>query len=114
MARTPQEIFSHHIDALKNGDLDELVADYGDDSVLITAQGVARGKAQVRAAFSKLFAAESADAFEIRNQIFEGDALLLEWALDAPTARVEGNDTFIFADDLIRVQTISRSVQPRR
>jgi hypothetical protein len=33
MARTPQEIFGHHGKALMDGDLDEIMADYGPDSV---------------------------------------------------------------------------------
>ena len=41
MARTPQEIFAHHAEALIAGDLDGIVADYADDAVFIT--GVRRG-----------------------------------------------------------------------
>jgi hypothetical protein len=32
MARSPQEIFKHHAEALIAGDLDEIVADYTDDA----------------------------------------------------------------------------------
>lgn len=34
--RTPQEVFAHHGQALAAGDLDEIVADYADDSFVIT------------------------------------------------------------------------------
>ena len=40
MARTPQEVFAHHVQALGAGDLDEIVADYAEDAVLITPAGV--------------------------------------------------------------------------
>jgi hypothetical protein len=33
MARSPQEIFKHHAEALIAGDLDEIVADYTDDGI---------------------------------------------------------------------------------
>ena len=37
MTRTPQEVFAHHGKALAAGDLDEIVVDYTDDSVVITS-----------------------------------------------------------------------------
>ena len=40
MARSPQEIFKHHAEALMAGDLDEIVADYTDDAVVITPRVV--------------------------------------------------------------------------
>ena len=51
MARTPQEIFGHHATALIAGDIDGIVADYADDALFITPQGVLRGKDGVRAGF---------------------------------------------------------------
>ena len=35
MTRTPQEIFQHHGSALIAGDIDEIVADYTDDAVIL-------------------------------------------------------------------------------
>lgn len=113
MARTPQEIFAHHAQALADGDLDEVIADYSDDAVMITAAGVARGKDGVRAAFTQLFAATSNANFEKKNEIYAGDVMLLEWVLESPEARLDGNDTFVFADGLIRAQTISYSAHPK-
>ena len=34
MTRAPQEVFAHHGKALAAGDLDEIVADYAEDSVV--------------------------------------------------------------------------------
>ena len=113
MARTPEEIFKHHIQALVGRDMDALIADYADDSVFITGQGVARGKAGIRAGFEKLFGDMAGDAaFDTKTQIFEGDVLFLEWVLESPAARTEGADTFVFGDDVIRVQTVTHSVHP--
>ena len=52
MTRTPQEVFAHHGKALAAGDLDEIVADYADDSVVISPAGVAHGKDGIRKAFA--------------------------------------------------------------
>ncbi|WP_409435603.1 nuclear transport factor 2 family protein [Mycobacterium sp. SMC-14] len=113
MARTPQEIFDHHLQALLARDVDELLADYTDESELITAAGVARGSSGIRAAFSQLSAALADATFEIKSQTYSGTVLLLEWTLDAPDSRVDGVDTFLFGDDSIRVQTISQQVRPK-
>jgi ketosteroid isomerase-like protein len=113
MTRTPQEIFAHHTHALVAGDIDELVADYTDDCVLITAEGVARGKDGVRAAFGKLLANQADTVFDTKTEVFDGNVLLLEWVLDSPAARTEGVDTFVFGDGMIRVQTISHWVRPK-
>ena len=43
MARTPQEVFAHHVEALGGGDLDGIVADYAEDAVVISPAGVLRG-----------------------------------------------------------------------
>lgn len=113
MARTPEEIMAHHLHALVARDIDDLLADYADDSVLITPAGVARGKAGVRAAFDKLSAALADAVFDVKTQTIDGDVVLLEWILDSPGTRVEGADTFVLGDDKIRVQTISQVVLPK-
>ena len=43
MTRTPEEVFAHHAQALGAGDLDEIVADYADNAVLISPPGIKRG-----------------------------------------------------------------------
>jgi hypothetical protein len=45
--------------------------------------------------------------WELKNQIFEGDVLFLEWVADSADSRVDdGVDTFVFRDGLISVQTV--------
>jgi len=112
MARTPQEVFSHHAQALGAGDLDEIVADYADDAVFITPAGVKRGKDGVRAGFTELLGDVPSAKWELPTQIYEGDILFLEWTADSSSTRVEdGIDTFVFRDGLIRVQTVRYTLQ---
>jgi ketosteroid isomerase-like protein len=115
MARTPEEIFQHHAEALIAGDLDGIVADYADDAVFITPGGVLRGKEGVRRGFTQLLADVPAADWAVPTQIFEGDVLFIEWTADAEKTRVEdGIDTFVFRDDLIRVQTVRYSLQRKQ
>ena len=112
MTRTPEEVFQHHAQALGAGDLDEIVADYADDAVFITPDGVRRGPDGVRAAFTELLADLPNAAWELKIQIYEGSVLFLEWGADAAATRIEdGIDTFVFDDGLIRVQTVRYTLQ---
>lgn len=107
MTRTPQEVFAHHGQALAAGDLDEIVADYTDRSVVITSSGVARGKDGIRKAFVKLLDDLPNAVWNLKNQILDGDVLFLEWAADSAVNRVDdGVDTFVFRDGMIWAQTV--------
>jgi ketosteroid isomerase-like protein len=114
MTRTPQEVFAHHGKALGAGDLDEILVDYADDSVLITPAGVARGTDGIRKAFAKLLDDLPNAAWDLKTQIFEGDLLFLEWAADSTVNRVDdGVDTFVFRAGRIWAQTVRYTLQPK-
>src|SRR5580698_3102856 len=94
MARTPQEVFGHHVEALGAGAL--------------------HGKDGIRAAFTQLLADVPNADWTLKTQIFEGDVLFLEWAADAgATFANDGIDTFVFRDGLIQVQTVRYTLQHR-
>lgn len=113
-SRTPQEVFAHHGTALAAGDLDEIVVDYTEDSVLLSPAGVARGKAAIRRAFATLLA-ELPDAnWDLKTQFFHEDVLFLEWTADSAVNRVDdGVDTFVFGDGMIRAQTVRYTPHPK-
>ena len=107
MTRTPQEIFAHHASALMVGDVDELVADYAEDAVLITPAEVFRGRDGVRGWVKGMLAALPDATWDVPTQVFEDDVLFIEWSAVAKDSRVtDGVDTFVFAGDAIRVQTV--------
>ncbi|MET0765022.1 MAG: nuclear transport factor 2 family protein [Blastococcus sp.] len=113
MARTPQQIFEHHATALIAGDIDGIVADYADDALFITPGGVLRGKDGVRQGFAALLGDVPDAAWEVPTQIYEDDILFIEWSATSEKARVrDGVDTFVFRDDLIRVQTVRYTLEP--
>jgi hypothetical protein len=114
MTRTPQEVFAHHGKALAAGDLDEIVVDYADDSVLITRAGAARGKDSIRQAFARLLDDLPNALWDLKTQIFEGDVLFLEWTADSAINRVDdGVDTFVFRDGSIWAQTVRYTPHPK-
>ncbi len=114
MARTPQEVFQHHAEALGAGDLDGIVSDYSDDAIFITPDGTLRGKDGIRQAFTKLLSDLPNADWELPTQIYEDDILLLEWkAESANTKADDGIDTFVFRDGLIRVQTVRYTLETK-
>ncbi len=114
MARTPQEVFQHHAEALGAEDLDGIVSDYADDALFITPEGVRRGKDGVREGFVKLLGDLPGASWELPTQIYEDDVLLLEWKAESDKAKADdGIDTFIFLDGLIRVQTVRYTLTPK-
>jgi uncharacterized protein (TIGR02246 family) len=115
MTRTPQEVFQHHAEALGAGDLDGIVGDYTDDAVFITPAGVKRGKDGVREGFTQLLADVPNADWTVPTQIYDGDALFIEWTATSAATKVEdGIDTFIFRDGMIRLQTVRYTVQKIR
>ena len=112
MARTPQEVFDHHVQALGGGDLDGIVDDYSDDAILILPSGIKRGKAGTREVFTQLLADLPSADWTLKTTLFQDDVLFLEWAaVSAATQADDGLDTFVFRDGQIRVQTIRYTLQ---
>lgn len=112
MTRTPQEVVVHHGKALVAGDLDEIVADYSDDSVVIASAGVARGRDEIRQVFVTLLDDLPRADWDLTTQVFAGDVLFLEWAALAAGSRAEdGVDTFVFRDGMLWAQTVRYTLQ---
>jgi hypothetical protein len=112
MTRTPEEVFAHHGQALGAEDLDEIIADYADDAVLIVQKQVYRGKDGARQVFTQLLGDVPQAAWEL-DTVFTEDVLYLEWKATGGGRTIQdGIDTFIFQDGLIRVQTVVYTVKP--
>jgi hypothetical protein len=96
---------------LTPGDLDEIVADFADDAVVITPAGVKRGKESIREAFRQLFADLPNAAWDLKAPVYEDNVLLLEWSADTAQSRAEGVDTYVFRDGLIQAETVHYTLQ---
>lgn len=109
--RSPEEVFGHHVSGLGSEDLDEILADYGDHSLLIVHGQVYRGKDGARKVFTQLLSEVPQAKWDV-STVFADDVLYLEWKATGGGRKVEdGIDTFIFADGQIRVQTVVYTVQ---
>ncbi|MFJ5228110.1 nuclear transport factor 2 family protein [Streptomyces sp. NPDC088400] len=106
MTRTPQEIFEDHGRRLGTGDLDLISGNYAQDAVLITPDGILRGREGVKRGIGRLLADLPDADWALKPQFADG-VLFLEWSAVGPTARVDdGVDTFVFRDGAIQAQTV--------
>jgi predicted SnoaL-like aldol condensation-catalyzing enzyme len=113
VTRSSQDVLAAHLDALGKGDLDLILADYREDSVLLTAQGVFEGKAMIEAFFTQALGALPQAKFKATGIYPAGDAVLLHWTAESPGGRIDdGVDTFVVDDGAIQLQTASFTITP--
>lgn len=104
--RTPEEVFAHHGEALGKEDVEEIVADYADDAILVVQKQVYRGQNGARQVFTQLLKDVPQAKWELET-VFADDVLYLEWTASTGAETVlDGIDTFLFQDGMIRVQTV--------
>lgn len=111
------EVLHHHLAAFGAGDTDGVLADYTEQSVLVTPNGSITGLAALREAFDGFFAglfAPGTYEFTLDGERIEGDVALIWWHADCRDAVIPfGTDTFLVRDGRIAVQTFAAKIEPR-
>lgn len=110
-------VLDHHLQALLAGDVDEVIKDYDDKSVVITADGPVRGLAAIRDMFVGMVASTfEPGTYEIAldARYLEGEVAFITWhgsfaAVDIPL----GVDTFVVRNGKIVVQTFTAKMDPK-
>ena len=85
-ARTPEEVFAHHGHALGAEDLEDVVADYTDEAILVVQKKVYRGKDGARQVFTQLLSDVPQAQWEL-DTTFADDVLYLQWKGPVGAAR---------------------------
>jgi len=87
--------------------------DFAATAVLVTSDGVRRGKDAIRTFFDGLFKALPKARWGVKT-IYVDNVLFVEWTGDSARASVsDGVDTFLFKDGLIQVQTVRCTIVPK-
>lgn len=114
---TTESVLEHHLDAFMDQDIDETLADYDEDSVVVTnTSGSFRGLDEIRALFEGLFEEfGQADVdFQQDQQVIEGDIAYITWHAETPDNDYEfATDTFLIRDGTIETQTLGAVVDPK-
>ncbi len=114
MARSTEEVWLHHIDALANGDFASLMDDYADDAVLMTLNDTCSGKGEIQQWFvSTITANPNLKLTHAAHSVY-GDNVLATWTGESDVGTIpHGADTFVIRDDRIRLQTIWFTMIPK-
>lgn len=111
------DIIDNHLRSFREGDLDRLMQDYGDDTVFFTVDGALQGPAAIRAFMAGLFrefAKPGAD-FDLRVKRVHGDVAYIVWtAATADNVYEFATDTFVVRGGRIAYQSFAGKVEPRR
>ena len=103
-----QKVWKHHIEAWDARDLDEIMADYSEDSILILNNTVYKGIEAVRGVFERLFQIFSNGENIIDPEVIEGEVIYITWHF-TPTNddTYFGTDSFVVQKSIIKYQTIA-------
>jgi ketosteroid isomerase-like protein len=111
-----QSVLDHHLQCFGALDLDGLLSDYRDYSVLMTPDGTFRGRDAIRGFFAQAFDEfrQPGTTFAMKSVQVEGDCAFIFWDAETATNKFEAaSDTFVVRDGAIAVQTYAAKVTPR-
>jgi ketosteroid isomerase-like protein len=103
--RSTEEVFNHHKEAFLTGNVDNIMEDYADDTVLFSPLGVLKGKEGVRVFFTealKLVPPDVAGNIQYSKQSFEGEFGYVVYS--SPGIHL-GSDTFCIRNGKIVMQS---------
>jgi hypothetical protein len=101
MSAASKAVWDRHVQAATAGDLDAVMEDFTEASVIITAAGPIKGKAAIRAFFEDFFAAvpEDAGAFVVNREIVHDRVIVYNFSGAGRTF----HDTAIVEDGKIAI-----------
>ncbi|MEB2775111.1 nuclear transport factor 2 family protein [Algoriphagus sp. D3-2-R+10] len=111
-----QSVVDHHLKAFIGNDLNETMADYTEESILITPYRTYRGLAEIQLNFENAFAALPKDSTTVtvsKNTAIR-DVGYIIWEADAPKLNFSYcSDTFIIQNGKIVSQTFAGIITPK-
>lgn len=110
------DVLDHHLDAFASQDLEEIMVDYDDNSVVVTNMGTFRGLEEIEGLFTELFDefSQEGTTLEIDDTTVEGEFAYLLWHAETPDNVYEFcTDTFYVPETVIEFQTFAGKVEPK-
>jgi hypothetical protein len=110
-------ILNHHLSAFAKGDIDEIMKDYTEQSVLFTPDGVLEGLESIKNLFVDFipkFLPPGSDLKMIRQEVKEQTAFIV-WSGDSENYQFPiGTDTFFIKYGKISIQTFAAKIEPKK
>jgi hypothetical protein len=107
---TTLAVFQHHSKALGENNLDEIMADYTEESIVITPEGTYSGLAEIRKAFVELVKAfpSKGSTFQVIKTALKNDVFYIAWSAKTPVVEYTfATDSFIIQGGKILRQTFA-------
>ena len=106
---TADQILSHHLGAFGNNDLDEIMKDYTEESIVFAETGVVSGISAIREFFIVMFRMiPSGSEFKMKQMNVVLNVAQIIWSSKSSAAEIPyGSDTFVFEKDKIKFHTVS-------
>ena len=109
-------VLEHHLSCFGSGDLDGIMTDYTEDSLLFTPEGPLKGREAIRGLLASLIAefAKPGASFEMKTQTVEGEAAYIVWSAETADNTYElATDTFVVRDGKIVYQSFAGKIVPK-
>ncbi len=109
-----EAVFRHHLEAFGTGDVDEILNDYTEDTVVIYDDRVARGLVEIREFFEHWLEAllPPGCRFDLEHLQATEDLVFITWTAESEKLVFElGTDTFLIRDGKILRQTVAAKIR---
>ncbi|HVU13157.1 MAG TPA: nuclear transport factor 2 family protein [Phototrophicaceae bacterium] len=103
---TTEAVFAHHLQALRDRDVEAIASDYADDAILMMEGAVVRGIEQIRAHFTNAvngLPAEVLTNIQVDQLEIEGEFVFLLWSSGTSVPRAA--DTLCIRNGKIVMQS---------
>jgi len=109
MNNTVEQTLMHHLIAFGDNNLDEILKDYTDESVIITPNGSIKGLSEIREFFKDFFTViPTGSSFSMKQKTIVGNVAYILWASESDSTKISlGTDTFVFDGDKIQYHTVA-------
>lgn len=113
---TVTETLNHHLQSFGEGNIDELMADYTEDSIIMFESNRLQGLDDIRT-FMNDFITNSlppGSEFELKHIQVAGNVAYIAWTASSDRLSFKlGTDTFVIIEGKILTQTIAALVEPQ-
>ncbi len=112
-----EQVLGHHLQSFGEGNVEAVMEDYTEDSVVITPDGALNGLAEIRPLFEHLLnnvLPPGSTEFEMKQQVIQGEIAYILWAASSGTHNIPlGTDTFVVRDGKIVAQTFAGQIDEK-
>ena len=109
-----EEVFRHHLEAFAAGDIDEILKDYSESTLVIYNDRVARGLAEIRLFFEHWIdeLLPPGCRFDLDHVQVVDDLVFITWTAESEKLEFElGTDTFLIRDSKVQRQTVAAKIR---